>query len=275
MRRLLRPRRGPDPQARGSTARIAELEARVAELEARLDHERLYPALWANRRVRDRFGDIVRAGPFAGLRYPDWAMTEVDLYSPKVLGSYERELHAAIEAAIAAAPRQVVDIGAAEGWYVVGLARRLPDARVLAFEPEDWRLAQLRPIAEHNGVADRIDLVEDVCTTERLAARMQDGALVICDCDGAEGDLLDPGAVPQLRTARLLIETHDLLVAGTTERLLATLGPTHEIERIAAEPRYVDDFPETDFMPLVTRQLAISEFRGGPQEWLVCVPRTV
>lgn len=268
MRRLLRGRRNPGP-------RVAELEARVAELEARLDHERLYPAQWANRRVRDQFGDVVRAGPFSGMRYPDWAMTEVDLYSPKVLGSYERELHPAIEAAIAATPEQVVDIGAAEGWYVVGAARRLPGARILAFEPEDWRLAQLRPIAELNDVADRIDLVEDVCTTAELAARMQDGALVICDCDGPEGDLLDPGAVPQLRTARILVETHDLIVAGTTERLLAALGPTHDIERISSEPRYVDDFPETDFMPLVTRQLAISEFRSGPQEWLVCVPRTV
>jgi hypothetical protein len=68
----------------------AREQARIAELEARLDYERLYPAEWANRRVRDRFGDSVLAGPFAGLTYPDWGIVHVDLFAPKLLGSFEQ-----------------------------------------------------------------------------------------------------------------------------------------------------------------------------------------
>jgi hypothetical protein len=69
--RLRRPAPSTDPSV--------ELRERIAELEARLDHERLYPVEWANRRIRDRLGDEIQAGPFRGMRYPDWAMTRVDL----------------------------------------------------------------------------------------------------------------------------------------------------------------------------------------------------
>jgi hypothetical protein len=57
----------------------ADRAARIEALEARLDHERLFPAEWANRRVRDRFGDQVQAGPFKGLEYPDWGITHQPL----------------------------------------------------------------------------------------------------------------------------------------------------------------------------------------------------
>src|ERR671916_736294 len=90
---------------------------RIVELERRLDHERLFPAEWANRRGRDRFGDSVVAGPFAGPAYPDWGIAHVDLFAPKLLGCYELELHEALKDAIAAAPDLVVNIGAADGYY--------------------------------------------------------------------------------------------------------------------------------------------------------------
>lgn len=253
--------------------RVAALEAREAELLAQLDRERLFPGQWANRRIRDEFGRRTRKGPFTGLEYPDWAMTSVDLFAQKILGCFELELHAAIEAAIEVGPEQVVNIGTADGYYVVGLALRLPDAQVLGIEPEEWRVAQLRPIAEHNGVAERVEILLEPCTAALLDEHLRDEALVICDCDGPEADILDPAMVPRLRTARLIVETHDLIVPGTAARLRAALTPTHDIEMIESRERFVDDFPETNFMPLVTRQLAISEFRGARQTWLVAVPK--
>jgi hypothetical protein len=247
------------------------MHQRVRALEQRLDHERLYPVEWANRRVRDRFGNAVRAGPFRALRYPDWGMTAVDAFSPKVLGAFERELHEALEAAIARRPSVVVNIGAAEGYYAVGLALRLPDAHILAFEPRDAQAEQLTAIAELNGAT--VDLRVEHCTPEKLDDVLAPGALIVCDCDGCEAELLDPAAVPALAGSELIVEAHDLLVPGTTDRLVNAFTATHEVARIDAEPRFVDDFPETDFMPLVTRQLAISEFRQAPMWWLIMRPR--
>jgi hypothetical protein len=126
----------------------SDRDARIEALEARLDHERLFPAEWANRRVRDRFGDRVQAGPFRGLEYPDWGITHVDLYAPKVLGSYELELHDAVETGIASEPSRVLNIGAAEGHYAVGLAMRVRTTHVVAFEAQTGQHALLAEIAE-------------------------------------------------------------------------------------------------------------------------------
>ena len=248
------------------------LTERVAELEARLDHERLFPAEWANRRVRDRFGDEVQAGPFAGLRYPDYALERVDLFAPKLLGCFEQELHAAVEQVIAAAPSLVVNIGAADGYYVVGFARALPAARIVAFEADESKHWLPHEIAQLNGVWDRIEL-HGACDAAALDDCLGDGAVIFCDCDGCELELLDPARVPALRSATLIVEAHDLLVEGVTPGLRGRFSGTHAIEEISTRPRYVDDYPQLGDIPLVTRQLAISEFRGAPMSWLVMTRR--
>jgi hypothetical protein len=245
---------------------------RIVELERRLDHERLFPVEWANRRVRDRFGGRVIAGPFAGLTYPDWGIVHVDLFAPKLLGCFELELHEALEDAIAAAPDLVVNIGAAEGYYAVGLAKRLPKAHVVAFEAQGRHHAFLTAIAERNDVRERIEL-RHACDADALRDVLAPGALVICDCDGCELDLLDPETVPGLRSCWLIVEAHDLLIDGVTPTLRERFQPTHAIDELPTRPRYVDDFPQLGDIPLVTRQLAISEFRGAPMGWLVMRPR--
>jgi hypothetical protein len=250
------------------------MAVRVAELEARLDHERLYPLEWVNRRVRDRLGEAIQGGPFAGTRYPDYAFERVDLYAPKLLGSFELELAGAVERAIAGAPAHVVNIGAAEGYYAIGFARRLPEAAVTAYEADASKHGLLAALADFNGVHERIEL-RGACDVGELAERVPEGALVVCDCDGCELELLDPGRVPALRTATMIVEAHDLLVPGVTPALESRFAPTHAITEIPTRPRFVDDFPELGDLPLVTRQLAISEFRSAPMAWLVLEPRIV
>lgn len=214
----------------------------------------------------------MRAGPFAGFAYPDWGLAQVDLFAPKLIGSFERELHAAVEQAIGERPAIVVNVGAAEGYYAVGLALRLPGARVVAFEADDRHHAALVAIAELNGVHDRIEL-RGACSTDSLQEALFARSLVVCDCDGCELPLLDPELVPDLQSSTIIVEAHDLLVAGVTPTLHERFEPTHDIEDVPTQPRYVDDFPELGDIPLVTRQLSISEFRGAPMGWLVMRPR--
>jgi hypothetical protein len=221
--------------------------------------------------VRDEFGHVVRSGPCRGLRYPDWALTEVDLFAPKLLGTFEREIHDVMERLIAAGPTRVVNIGAAEGYYAVGLGRRLPGATIHAFEPDERLLSQLRSIAEENGASDRIELHGE-CTAAELVKVAEPGTLIVCDCEGCEGEVLDPATAPVLAGCDLLVELHDLLVPGVSERVVKRFQRSHVIERLEAKPRWVDDHPELGFMPLVSQQLAISEFRRGPMAWLAMSP---
>ena len=55
---------------------------------------------------------------------------------PKLIGSYEEEVHLIIEEIIRRRYSIVVNIGCAEGYYAVGFALRIPDAIVYAFDIE-------------------------------------------------------------------------------------------------------------------------------------------
>src|SRR4051794_40351820 len=67
-------------------------------------------------------GPQVQTGPFAGLEFA--RASAEGCHVPKLLGCYERELHGLVEAAVADGYDDIVNIGCAEGYYAVGLARR-------------------------------------------------------------------------------------------------------------------------------------------------------
>jgi hypothetical protein len=252
---------------------LHKLREQVGWLERRLDYERLFPAEWADRRVRDRFGLKVRQGPFAGMTYPDWALGTTDQLAPKLLGIYEHEVYGAVERMIARSPELVMNIGAADGYYAVGLARRLPDAQVLAFDIDEERLERLTGLAELNGVADRVEVVAAACDYETFERRLGKRSAIMCDIDGGEKELLRPDRAPSLRRAALLVEVHDRAAPGTSNSLREAFGNSHEISEFRAVPRRIADFPDLDFMPWVTRLLAIDEFRDDDGLWFEMTPR--
>ena len=55
-------------------------------------------------------------GPFEGLQYPD-ARSSGSSLLPKLIGSYEHELHEIINDALGQSYTDLVDIGCAEGYY--------------------------------------------------------------------------------------------------------------------------------------------------------------
>src|SRR5262245_50079525 len=99
----------------------------------------------------------VAAGPFAGMRL-DYESLPVHA-APKFLGTYERELYRVIERAIQLAPRYVLNIGCAEGFYAVGLALRLDNAQLFAADAHPKALRATRRNAELNGVSSRVSAV--------------------------------------------------------------------------------------------------------------------
>jgi hypothetical protein len=154
----------------------------------------------------------------------------------------------------------------------------LPDTRVHAFDTATHHHAVLQAVAAENGVVDRIE-VRGECTPSMLEAVLPstaegyDTGLIVCDCEGCETDVLDPSAAPKLRKAAMLIECHDLIRAGTTERLEERFSSTHDLEIVPTQPRWICDHPELDFLPVVTQIMAIHEYREGPMHWMIAEPR--
>jgi hypothetical protein len=193
----------------------------------------------------------------------------------KLLGSYERELFGVIEEAIARRPPVIVNVGAGEGYYAVGVARRCSGADVVAFEIDPLRRVWCEKMAGANGVGSQVE-IRGACDPGELE-RALDGrpSLVICDCEGAEAHVIVPELTPSLAQAFLVIEVHDFVSESIGPALADALEPTHTLQWIVAEARWRDDFPELAQVPdsgYMDHDLAINEFRPSQMRWLVARP---
>ena len=245
--------------------------------------ERYRPIGYLTRLVRARTGARVRLGPFAGMHYIGTSAGSA--YLPKLLGTYERELAQVIERACTRQPRLIVDVGAAEGYYAVGLALRCPHTRVVAFEREAAARAALLSMARLNCVQDRVEILGECIPSElervlRAAHDVQDAnprCLVVCDVEGEEDLLLDVATVPSLRKAIILVETHEFAQRGITERLRRRFSSSHQIDCIWQDNRSLEDFPfrspGTWLLPNSYLEWAVSEWRPERMCWLWMEPR--
>lgn len=209
--------------------------------------------------------NLVPHGPFAGMIYSVRAAEGARL--PRRLGIYEASLAPVIEAIIARGYPLVIDIGAAEGYYAVGLARRMPHSRILARDGNPVALDLCRKLAADNGVGGRIEL-GGVMSHADFAICAATDSVVICDIEGAEGDLLDPETAPGLRHADILVEVHEGMRPGLLDLLARRFAPTHDVTRI---DRKLDDTPVTGWMeqlPDLDRLLLMWEWRASATPWL-------
>jgi SAM-dependent methyltransferase len=217
------------------------------------------------------FGNKVQSGPFAEMVLPDADSWGDGDRAAKLLGTYEENLHASLYRAVERAPATVVNVGCAEGFYAVGLARLLPQGRVFAFDIDSHAGSVCRAAAAANGVGDRVT-VEGLCTPEALSSLAQrpGGVLLFLDCEGAEKVLLDPLLVAGLEHCDILVETHDVVERGLTELVEQRLSPSHRVERLSQGGRNPNDIPELAAWSELDRWLLVDERRLESMFWLAC-----
>lgn len=217
----------------------------------------------------------VAAGPFAGLKLAPHP------FLPHLLGSYECELHAVLDHLATERWDTIVNVGGGNGFYIAGLGRRIPAARLIVFELTAEARAVIAATVERNGLAARTTILgaaEPANFEPALAEAQSRGrTLVVMDVEGAEIPLTDPATAPSLRHATMLIETHDVIVPDCRAAVVARYEATHRITAIATRARTMADFP-TALAPTLARLMprrcveAVQEWRGGPQEWLLLEP---
>lgn len=174
----------------------------------------------ATREAAERYGLCVLDGPFRGMKYPRESLLDRNGI-PVLFGAYELELHGAIEEVALRRYDAVVDLGAAEGCYAVGLALRT-GARVYAFDCEPRERAYCRRMARENGVDDLVR-VRGWCSRETLCHLAGGRSLVISDCEGYEAELFSPDVAAALRHADLIIELHEVPGVDVRGAIRATL----------------------------------------------------
>lgn len=214
----------------------------------------------------------VLCGPFQGMKYFNrivWGPL-----TPKWIGSYESELHQVVIEAINHGYDVIVDIGAAEGYYAVGLARACPQSSVISFDTDFIARRRQRELAALNGVAGQLTIGRLADAASLNAALAKGRCLVISDIEGAEVGLLDPSRSPNLRHADILVECHQtptMTVDDVAHLLHERFDGTHDVEEICSRSRSPEEWQSRHeaLRQLGRAQLALAldECRY-PQKWL-------
>jgi predicted O-methyltransferase YrrM len=195
--------------------------------------------------------------------------------APRLIGSFEEELHEVIEELIATTPDRVINVGCAEGYYAVGFARRLPNAEIFAFDIDERAQRLARETARSNGVGDRVQ-VSGRCSLTTLEELLVPGSLVFMDCEGCELELLCPERAPSLTEVTVVVELHDFVDPKISSEIAARFRRTHSARFVGVRQRVPDLHPAVAALSPADRVVALAEPRPTephPMEWAVLVPR--
>lgn len=214
-------------------------------------------------------GTKVLQGPLAGMEFIE--RSAEGCHIAKLLGCYEQPLQPYIHEALSGHYTKIINIGCAEGYYAVGFARAVPGLISLAFDTDTNAQNSCRQLSEKNGVSDRVT-IGGLFSPDDFAKFENEAALVFCDIEGAEEELLDPDVAPALRKLDIIVESHECLRPGITQKLLSRFEATHTIELIEDNGSRQLDNPPAWFTKLshLDQLLATWEWRSGQLLGLLC-----
>lgn len=223
--------------------------------------------------IYERTGGKVYQGPFEGMsivRKFSWGDGDT---AGKLLGIYENELYPAINYLTKEYEfDMVLNIGCAEGYYGLGLARNLPNTLCVLFDINATAIAISRENASVNKIGN-VQFNTD-CSIENIRSYLEVSKrpFIIMDVEGHENILLDLNVIPELNKSTVIVESHDCVSPGTTERIVGKFKETHDVYTInqGAKNPYISilfDLCDSDKM------LLCCESRPSTMTWIVMVPK--
>jgi hypothetical protein len=218
-------------------------------------------------------GTTVHQGLLAGLKFLD--QSSEGCHVAKLLGTYEQPLQGHVRELLDRGNyKTLINIGCAEGYYAVGLARTYPALISYAYDTDPRAREACKGLAAKNGVEDRV--IIDALFAHKEFSKFSDiNTLIFCDIEGAEKELLDPVIAPELSRLDIIVESHECLVPGVTELLIERFSATHDITRIDDDGmRLLDAMPPWFYkLAHLDQLLCIWEWRSGPTPWLVMIQK--
>ena len=201
----------------------------------------------------------IQSGPFRGLRMELDLRGQTQVY----LGLFEREVHPWVKE-LSRGIRTAIDIGSAQGEYLLYYLSRTPARRVIGFEPDASCWPALERNLALNGLSDdgrlRLDrrfvsreVTEHTVSLDSLVEEIEGPCLVKMDVDGGESHVLEGAArMLDLPQVRWIVETHSVTLEAECIRRFELAGY------------------RTQIVPHAWWRTILPEHRPGPQNrWLV------
>jgi SAM-dependent methyltransferase len=244
------------------------IEQSRSVLEQERFHEDLYDNIFHERKVLH--------GPFKGLQYPAYNSIGSALY-PKLLGSYERELHDVLKKIMEDEFSEIVNIGCGEGYYAIGLARIFPRAKIVACDTDPHALKLCRDMAELNQVRNQISYVSEFTESQLKVFEFSGKGLIVCDCEGYEKVLFTSSNIKNLVNCHLLIEIHDFIDIHISAVLSDLFSASHNLTIVKSlddiEKAKLYRYDELKNIDLPAKKRLLGEGRPAIMEWFFFVPK--
>lgn len=216
----------------------------------------------------------VQQGPFSGMR-----LSMGSSFTPipsLLLGTYEMELWPYIRKAINICDGSIV-VGAAEGYYAVGLAQFAAHKKVIAFEMDFKGQLLLYENANRNDVVQRLEIFGK-CDGQALLNSVKRflHPFVIIDIEGAEAELFNGADNSIFSQVTFLIEIHDFVDRSLGDAICSRFRETHTITEIWQQKRRPTNLPRLlPFKWILWRwyQTFISENRPEKMRWFYLTPK--
>jgi len=231
------------------------------------------------RKLKEIYKDLhIRRGPFKNMRYSTFASTGSTLF-PKLIGIYEHEIADIFEEAKKQHYEFFIDVGCAEGYYAVGMAKFGNAERVIAYDIDDYAKQLCGEMASINQV--QVEIRHEL-TAEELQNYPFDKAkrsFIMVDCEGFERKLFTNDNIKNLQNVECLIEIHDWCQyeKRTREILLNMFKDTHECKIIEGIDDYdkAYDYKIEELMSFSIKERfkIFAEKRRRIGAWLYCVPK--
>jgi hypothetical protein len=223
--------------------------------------------------VHHHLNHIVSMGPFNGLKFSDklgWG-NQNDLTS-QLLGFYELEVVKLIHE-LASHDRVFIDIGAANGFYAVGVAKCFDINHVYCYEMTEWGRSAILNNAIINNVQHKLSILGK-CDQEALSkascAYANSSCIVLVDIEGGEFKLLDKNAFQLFRYSDIIVELHDWMSddLSATQKMLINSSETHHHSFFRNNGRDPMGCKLISHLPEDYQWLACSESRERSMQWV-------
>lgn len=161
-------------------------------------------------RIRTEADSVVQSGPFRGMRLSPsdshWGGSDK---GSMILGLYEKEILDLL-ASLGSATRPFINLGAADGYYGIGMLVGRLCSSALCFELDEKGRALIRESAEANRVGGRIQIHGTAARgfQNTIPEEYRHNSIILIDIEGHEIELLDQETFRQFRSCDVIVELH-------------------------------------------------------------------
>ena len=244
-------------------------------LGVKLDIQRAKDKAW--KILKDKHQMRVGYGPFKGMKLNEKVWWSANDRITQTLGIYEEHVLEKLIDLKKQGAERFIDIGAADGYFCVGLAFANIYENIFAFEVQEKGRSFIRENALANGCADKVQIQGEANFTSlsRILSDQQKTSILI-DIEGAEYQFLDEKMLELLSGHHVICELHPWVVEDgykLEEALLNRASKFFDVELIQREAYTPNRFEELSDLSDEERLIAVGESRGKNMQWLVLSPK--